>query len=204
MAWDLPTGRARTGLAADDTSRDADLTRSMQLSLALAERHCGRAFLLADEVESVSWPGARIPLRRYPVETIAKVTLDRAGLSPFRLDYDLDHDAGMVALRHHVSETRLFFHYVGGYETLPVDLDEALWAIFASIWDEQYGDTGDDGGLVTADSGLVKSITLFGVGSVTYEEAPSVAGTVGASAAMFVQPSTRLAWVLDSYARPQV
>ena len=205
MAWDIVTGRARVGLVDSDDTRDAQITPAMALALALGERHCNRIFSYGTDVQRFSYPGNRVYLRRYPVETVTKISLDKDGNNLIGGTWSVDEEIGQVELKSMSALPSVYVHYTGGYSAMPIELEEALWEIFGAIWDERYGESADDGGLAAAtDGGAIKQITLFGVGSIAFDAAPAPTATPGATATMFVNPATRLAWILDSFRRIEV
>ena len=96
MTWDLAAGKARLGIAAGDTTKDAFVTAALNASLALAESYCDRKFLYAAERATFNHPrGASLSLPRYPLEQITAVTGDTTGAA---IKYHMESGTGLVIL----------------------------------------------------------------------------------------------------------
>lgn len=154
--------RVRVGLEADDTSKDTEITAVKDTSFALMGNYCDRLFpLLETAVEKFThYTGESIPLKRYPINTIASI---------------VDQDGNTTTLYHFDSETGTIhldfagaFHqgtvtFSGGYDEdeLPSDLLMAFYSVFDQEWEISIG------GTVSA-SGQISSVTVQDVGTVRY------------------------------------
>lgn len=172
MTWDLQAGKARLGIAAGDTTKDAFVTAALNASLALAESYCDRKFLYAAERATFNHPrGASLSLPRYPLEQITAVTGDTTGAA---IKYHMESGTGLVILDGWAGGHKIAVDYAGGYKTLPDDLLLALWLIFDAVW-QSISQVGGAAGALDG----VKSLTVVDVGTVSYFEG----GASGASSA---------------------
>ena len=189
MAFDLAAARARIGLAAGDTSKDAQLTAALNASSALAERYCDRLFGYASATETfVQFAAREVQLERFPIVSVASVVADDATLSK----YQIDKKSGMILFEGGgVSALSLVVTYAGGYQTMPADLELSLWMIFDSVWPSVSGVAGTG-----ASSGAISRITVPDVGSISFDTGSnSAAGLNG------LVPDSAAA-ILDLYRRP--
>ena len=173
MTWDLQAGKARLGIAAGDTTKDAFVTAALNAALAIAESYCDRKFLYAAERATFNHPrGASLSLPRYPLEQITAVTGDTTGAA---IKYHMESGTGLVILDGWAGGHKIAVDYAGGYKTLPDDLLLALWLIFDSLYASisQVGATGGAAG-----GGAIKSISSAGT-SVTFDTSSGAAAASG-------------------------
>lgn len=129
MAFDLPAARARIGLVAGDTTRDAELTLAMNVALARAERFCNRNFTRRREVrEFLHFTGDTAQLHRYPLQAVHSIETD--GVVAVPTGYHIHNDGGRILFDAWQRCHRLVIDYTGGYNQLPADLELALWLLF--------------------------------------------------------------------------
>lgn len=178
MTWDLSAGKARLGIAAGDTTKDAFVTAALNGALALAEAYCDRRFMYASESVTFNHPhGMSLSLRRYPLETITAVTGDNASPS---IKYHMDVDTGLVILDGWAGGHQITVNYSGGFKALPDDLLLALWLIFDQVYGpiSQVGSTGGAAG-----GGAIRSISSGG-SKVDFFEATAGGGGSGGLAGL--------------------
>jgi len=167
MEFTLDTLRDRIGLEPADTSKDVELTFSMELVISLMERYLDRRLLIADEVEKFTHVIAnKISLIRYPIHSITSIN----GIK--HLGYHFGEETGIVHFDGAVLEHEVTVEYNGGYTVLPNDLVYAALLIFDATW-------GAIEGGATVAAGAISKVVLQDVGSVTY----NTGGTTGAVAA---------------------
>jgi len=169
MAYDLATARIRTGTTI--TPDDAAMQNILDTAMAFAERYCSRFFTNGIYVEEFRDIASRtIQLRAFPRIT-SIVIEDYKGKTIDISHIGLDTEIGIVYGGFLVGARALEVTYEGGYVTLPLDLEIALWGIFDSLYATMTATS------ITVAAGGVKSIRLDDVGSIGYDT--SVAGTGG-------------------------
>lgn len=173
MTFDLQAGKARLGIAAGDTTKDAFVTAALNAALAIAESYCDRKFMYAAERATFNHPhGMSLSLPRYPLEQITAVTGDTTGAA---IKYHMESGTGLVILDGWAGGHKITVDYAGGYKTLPDDLLLALWLIFDALWSSvsQVGSTGGAAG-----SGAIKQISSGGT-SVSFDTSSGAAVSGG-------------------------
>ncbi|MFS1865163.1 phage head-tail connector protein [Vibrio breoganii] len=153
MAFDLVTAKEK--LSITDTKQDALITATLSQVLVLVEKYCDRKFLFGQEEEHFYWmDGQReIVLERYPIQSVTSV-------SGVNIDFMVNHKMGRLEFRRGVTTKEAIVSYAGGYATLPIDLEMALWSTFMHVWG-----LGSGGAL-----GGVSRINISGVGSLSYTD----------------------------------
>ena len=171
MAFDLATARIRTGTTTAPT--DAELQSILDTALKLAERYCSRFFKNGTYVEEFRDRASRtLQLHAFP-EITSIVIEDYNGKALDISQIGLDTETGIVYGGFLAGARALEVTYQGGYVTLPLDLELALWGIFDNIYATMTATT------VTAAAGGVSSITLADVGTVKYSTAGASSGNGG-------------------------
>ena len=131
MAYELESARIRIGLAGDDASKDAEITASMSAALSYAERYCDRKFMKSIESEQFfHFSQCEVQLHRYPIDSVGLVDIDNTEVKNYRID--AVH--GRIVFDGRVSAKLLTIDYSGGYQTVPGDLEIALWRLFDAAW----------------------------------------------------------------------
>jgi hypothetical protein len=190
MTYDLATARARIGLPDSDTSKDPLLTAAMEAALALAETYCDRRFKLAAiEERVIHFVGNAAQLIRYPLKKIVTVIADGMTLEKYHMETNTGRVVGDGFLAAH----ELVIDYEGGYETLPADLELALWLVFDALWPGFSG-----AGAASSISG-VSSISVPDVGTLRFS-ADSAAGAGGSGTEYGLLPTSSVA-ILNMYRR---
>lgn len=176
----LPALRVRVGLAADDTSKDTEITLSWNQAFAVCETYCDRWFdFKDDEVERfVLSSRYSLLLKRYPLKEITYIQFDDG--VPWETDtYTIAEDRAGIVLRGPAGtgvgwgygNKPVTVKYAGGYQTLPVDLELAMMYAF----DETWKASGASSGTVAVDAPVTK-ISVVGVGSVDFGETKTSSG----------------------------
>ena len=179
--FDLST--AKTRLSITGTTQDAELQVALDTALAFAEQYCDRYFMYqANETEKfVHARSNTLSLKRYPIEMI------NSGAG----EHHYSQDSGVVYLHDNSFQHETTVDYNGGYKTLPLDLEFALWAVFDTVWGQMnnVGGTPSTGGAVKAISSAGQRVEFDTSGG-------SVAGVDAATGI----PSMALS-VLNNYVR---
>lgn len=185
--WDIATAKAYLGIEGD--SQNTAIAATMAAVLRTVEAYLDRGLLRADVTEIRSLNGNSCFLRWYPVDETSPITIDvtRAG-STLPLDaasYQLNGAMGLVASPAFIGADRVTISYVGGFETLPADLEWTLWQILAARWNSSQGNP--TASPAPVDAGSIKAVQLYGVGAVTYGDATgsTSSGTQGGELAPF-------------------
>ena len=165
MAWDLATGITRLGATAG--TDDLEVEKFMNLAMALAEKYCDRGIIFRQETARFYHVNARtLFLPRYPVENISRMNIHNKAHLHRALGQLIFHSQPIV-------HDEIEIEYDGGYryDSIPPDLELALWDIVSILW-TTYGSAAAGGGAAvgpTVALGAVKKRTIVGVGSVEYE-----------------------------------
>ena len=173
MTWDLQAGKARLGIAAGDTTKDAFVTAALNVALAAAEGYCNRKFLYAVERATFtheSWP--TFQLQRFPIEQVVSMTCDGTAISK----YHVQAGTGLVITDGIVGGHQVTIDYAGGFKSpLPADLLAALWMCF-DAWYPSISQVGSTG--AAAGGGAIRSISSGG-SKVDFFEASAGGGGGG-------------------------
>ena len=171
MAFDLATARIRTGTTT--TPDDTAMQNILDTAIAFAERYCSRYFKNATYVEEFRDRASRtLQLHAFPEITSIDIE-DSNGKTLDISHIGLDEERGIVYGGFFVGAKALTVTYQGGYVTLPLDLEMALWGIFDNI----YGDMTKTN--VTGSAGGISSVTLADVGTVKYNTSGSGSSSDG-------------------------
>lgn len=193
MAFDLASANVRLGI----TGKDALVTSALNAALAIVENYCDRRFLYKrDTVAFYDAHTRKLLLDRYPIVSIN--TISGKG-SPSQINpstYHVHNWAGMILFHGAPFFDELDIDYNGGYQTLPADLELALWMIFDALW-PSFNSTA---GATTVGGGAINSITVPDVGTIRFDNGSSGAnggagavGLISASAINILQPYRRVA-----------
>ena len=155
--FDLAAAKTRLGVA--DASQDAIITTAIDASMLIAENYCDRKFAYLDESEDINAAilTKSLQVKRVPIDSLEPVAVSKDGeeISGYYINYS----DGIIS--------RSIFYvgvytvaYKGGYETLPGDLETALWLIFDNVYMAQQYDPGRAGG--------PQKVQITGVGSIDY------------------------------------
>ena len=178
--------RARIGLVAGDTSRDAELLTARAVSIAFMENYCDRKFEFDQQRETTThFVGQAMHLKRYPIDHVYFVRdADQAVIN----DCHIDQERGIIFFDRGIARHKIDVFYEGGYKEFPNDLLAAFWMIF----DQQIA----TGGGVGLAAGEIQSVTLADVGTVRYATGAAAAEAGGAG---FLPDSA--AALLEAYCR---
>ena len=182
--------RVRAGLLNTDTSKDAELTASINAVVRLAEQYCNRKFMHSTDKEMFTHEaGKSLQLHRIPVINV----LDTGTKIPTHLS----KESGVLFLDGWNGEHEVEVFYEGGYTdaTLPADLELAFLMMFDGVYSSFKGSGG--GASVPAGGGAISSISIPDVGTIKYTGSTPAAAS-GASAASAIIPAGAMA-VLDMY-----
>jgi hypothetical protein len=187
MAFDLATAKTRLGITG--TAQDALITSACNAALAAAENYCDRRFLY--KRDSVSFYDARsrkLSLDRYPIVSINTISAKGSGSVLDTSTYHVHNWSGMILFHGAPFFDELDIDYNGGYQTLPADLELALWMIFDGVW-PIYSSNGG-GGAATAGGapGAITSISVPDVGTLRFDNSASNGGGSGANGAFGLIP----------------
>jgi hypothetical protein len=156
MTYNIETARIRIGLESTDTSKDVELTASMEASLNFAEKYCDRLFMFQiDTAELIHFIDNDIQLHRYPLVGVSSMMADG---NLINVDYHLQKNTGRLILDSQIYAHELIVNYSGGYSTLPSDLEMALWRLFDSIWSVASSTTSS----APVGGGAIKAISSSG------------------------------------------
>jgi hypothetical protein len=214
MPLDPATLKARLGIDASDTSKDAVIDVVAGQAQGLAENYCDRGFDVADQAEDFPNTASSAQLFRYPVTAVTgfwrllhqngvPLAEDRGGDVTI---YRLDKARGIVwpggwgwASN---PDAQLHIEYTGGLETWPPDLDWAVTAIFDLLWAETPGGGVEPGAGGATAFDVVKRFSVVGAYSVelgSSGDAGSTSGGGGDNSWGLLPPS--ITSVLDGYRR---
>lgn len=199
MAWDLATAYDRTG-ATSSPENDLELQMAMDVALTSVETYLDRKLLLAEETETFIYPGpvATLSLVRYPISDVASVVLDGTAAT----DFKVRKQTGQLMFGCRRTPSEIVVEYEGGYQTLPAALEWALWTLFDAVWSEAQAVSAGAGSTIVEGSGELKQITIFGVGSMSYDVGSTVvSGGEGGATAALLNPSDRFSSLLEMYRR---
>ena len=183
MAFDLATARIRTGTTTDPV--DAQMEAILGTAMAIAEKYCSRIFRYVSTIENFKDLASRtVQLSAQPEVSINSVT-NGTIVAPID-SYNVDDVTGVLFGSFFTGKDGISVDYSGGYVTLPLDLELALWGIFDNVYGQMIKTT------VTAAAGGISSVTLADVGTVKYDTGAG-ASTGGA----FITPTTEA--ILDLY-----
>jgi hypothetical protein len=162
---------------------------ALDAALAIAETYCDRFFMEADEVETIiPVNGNTLKVHRYPITSVASIT-EVHGTGTFSASH-IDKKAGVVYMDSHGWSHEATITYKGGYATLPLDIELALFDIFMAVWNATPGAGAAVGGAVTVSgTGAIRSISVPDSGTIQYFDPATTAsssGAVGAGASRFL------------------
>jgi hypothetical protein len=183
--FDLLTAHSRLGLT--DASKDYYVNLGIATALAIAEKYCDRNFMQATETAKFYYVvGETLQLSRYPITAVTSIS-GSSGSTLNTNSYKVNLGAGQIIFNGIAVDQELDVTYSGGYTTLPLDLELALWSIFDAIWTATPG-AGAAIGSVVSTTGKIKSVSVPDVGRIDYEtsSSSSAAGTVGSLGVGFI------------------
>jgi hypothetical protein len=189
MAFDLATAKARTGIQPVDYSKDVLLQSALDAALGIAEQYCDRKFLDGDEVETLTPVHLGVlSLHRYPVATVTSITLAHNGIALLSTDWHVGKNSGLVYVDGLPASHEVTVTYHGGYNTLPADLELALFLVFDAVWAVTPGGGKTAGAGSVGATGAIKSVSTPDVGSVSYYDPTQSAAAASAKtgAGMFL------------------
>ena len=135
----------------------------MAAAMAVAERWCDRGieYQAAEVTDLYRHCGRVARLWRYPIETVATVTVDGDAVT----DYTILADRGSLLLDGSQVGDVVQITYEAGYQVadIPADLELALWSIFDSVLQGLSG----EGGF----SDAIRGAVITGVGTINYDTA---------------------------------
>lgn len=171
-------GTAKTRLGITGTAQDALLTTALNAALAVAEQYCDRRFLYKrDTVAFYDAKNRALILSRYPIDTINSITSKASGAAVDSSGYHVHHWNGMIYFHGAPFFDEIQIDYTGGYQTLPADLELALWLILDTLWPSLSGS-----GAAAAGGGAIKAIRSNGA-SVEYDTSGNAGGGIASASA---------------------
>ncbi len=198
MAFDLATANTRLGLTAGP--QDALVTSALNAALAAAENYCDRRFLYKrDTVAFYDARSNKLLLDRYPIVSVNTIANKGSGSLIDASTYHIHDWAGMVIFHGTPFFHELDIDYTGGYQTLPADLELALWIIFDAMWPLYSANSGGGGGAGGV-SGAISSISVPDVGTLRFDTGSSGSGTGGGAGAVGLIASSAIN-LLEPYRR---
>jgi len=196
------------GIVPGDTTNDEELTRSLNMAGDVIETYLDRVIAKREVLER--WPHhfGTVILHQPQVDPDADVTVYlnkviQSGYSIFLMRDNLAYLSRQGYRPDMPMDWRGFDNvsvtYTAGYDPLPSDLADAIVYTAAAY----YGaiGTGQFPGGSTGGSGELKSLTLYDVGSVSYDVASSSGGTGGGSVSGSGYISDAVAEMLQPYMR---
>jgi hypothetical protein len=167
MAWDLATAKVKVG----GTYSDAEITLAMDMTEDVIEKYCDRIFIqeTADE-QTLNFYSWQTQVKHYPISSITDITLDGISVDP--TTYTVDQTRGAIQFNTVIYAKSLLVSLIGGYATLPYDLELAFWQVFGEVWMLQTATLG-------ASTQTIKAMKIDGVGQVTYDTGATAATTNG-------------------------
>jgi hypothetical protein len=185
--------KAFLGIDPGDTTSDTELSRALDLAGITTETYLDRIIVKREVTEFFQAQFASIILHHTPVDLTAGVvvTADGAELSGYSGYLDR-------ARLCHLSNTGERFDvpldwriyndvtvaYTAGYDPVPADLAQALVYTSAGLYSSE-GTGAEPGGA----SGAVKSMSLYDVGSMSFDVGSSSGSADGAYATGFITPT---------------
>ncbi len=189
MPWTLDQAKVYLEISPGDTSKDVLIQGVMDTTLLEVETKLQRGLFLArTTARFYDVDYRKILLPRYPITQVWGING-----SPTPSGLIVHYHTGWLEWPDCLNTDYIEVDYEGGYASLPLDLERALWSAFLTLWgntDETTGapGVGDGGGVVTPGSGDVKDVTVFDAFKISYD----------------VGSSTSSAEALDSLAQDQV
>ena len=144
----------------------------------------------------------KLLLDRYPVVSVNSITPKGSGSALLDSSSYHIHDwAGMVIFLGTPFFDELDIDYTGGYQTLPADLELALWIIFDAMWPLYSANSGGGGGAGAGGvPGAISSISVPDVGTLRFDTGSSGSGTGGGAGAVGLIASSAIN-LLEPYRR---
>lgn len=162
--FDLATAKIRLGITGN--AQDAQVQLALDTAMAVAERHCDRRFAYSSDVAKFyNFEGDTLFLPRYPLEAV----FFTRGLPE---TIKVHHRLGTVEIGAYFRADEIEVNYSGGYQTLPPDLELALWGVFDVLYP---GVAGQGAG------GSIESVTIPDVGTIRYSTTAPVVPAVDAN-----------------------
>ena len=186
MAWDVTTAKTVLGIDAGDTSKDVAIQQALDVVMSTVEKAVGRGLLYARETVYLPTRLRTVLLPRYPVAVVH---------SPAIEFMHKNGQNGIVVLANAGTEPQTVVDYEGGYDPLPVDLEQAMWEIFLFVWTTINTTTGfpseSSGGAATIvqGTGEVSRVSLADFGSISFD-----VGATVASSSYDITAATRAEW----------
>lgn len=181
MSWDLDTAKIYLGISGSEN--DESLQAAMDTTLAAVETVLARSILFSEDTATFYQEHLQtILLPKFPVKQVLTVggeTMDDTWL--------LNSSVGTLLLPCMQYFSELSIVYEGGYETLPLDLERAMYEALAYLWGQTNPDTGapENGGLETdpgGASGEVSRVTIQDFGSVSFDTGAGLSGEAASKA----------------------
>ena len=193
------------GIDPGDTTNDEALTRAINMAGDIVENYLGRVVTKREVLER--WPHhfGTVTLRNLEVDPTANVTVYlngvvQSGYSIFLMNGGLAYLTRQDGRPDVPMDWRAFDQvsvtYTAGYDPLPSDLANAIVWTAALIYQSEGTGTTPGGG----SSGDVKSMTIYDVGSMTYDVGGSSGNSSGIIGSPGVIPDTA-AQLLTHYKR---
>lgn len=185
MAWTLAQARIYLGLPVPPGPEDELIQRVLDETQVAVESALGRQLFLlraTDRFYNVNTDSLLLP--RIPIKEVHAI--DFQGVNPAGSAFGSGMDnlqihksVGWISSPEFYGQDQVNVDYEGGWETLPVPLEQAMWSAFLTRYDEH--DTngapprGGQGTTTISGSGEVSRVTIADLGTITYDVGSSSA-----------------------------
>ena len=204
MAWTRAQAKLYLGLpATPDPILDPLIDQVLLETLQAVQGALGRELFLArNTVRFYNVNVEQLQLPRPPIVTIHAI--DYAGVSPagsaFGTGTDnlqIHHKEGWIRSMDFCGRREINVDFEGGFDPLPVDLEQDMWSAFLTRYDEKdQANAGappraGQGSSVISGSGDVSRVTIQDLGTITYD----VGATVTASDVADADARLKYGWL---------
>lgn len=205
MAWTVEQARIYLGLdppTGPPSSGPEDVLIQLVLdeTLAAVQGVLGRELELARQTDNFYLVTSdTILLPRFPIVTIHAI--DRNGVTPAGSVFGgtdtliVQNEVGWITSPEFAGALEVSVDYEGGYDTLPLDLEQDMWSAFLTRYGDKDPTTGAPPiagqGTVTSGSGDVSSVTIADFGTIKYD----VGSTVSAGETSEATVAAQYGWL---------
>jgi len=176
----LDTLKVFLGIDPSDTSQDAELDAALQQAIVAVETWLDRIVIKRSVEEYFPYHFGTVQLHEYPVDTSVDVVVTKDGVAD--ANYIPWLQRGKMSYLSRIGShydtpmdwrkfSQVVITYTAGYDPLPLDLANAIVWTAAAIKDS-FGTGVIPGG----SSGDVKSMSIYDVGSISYDVGVSSGG----------------------------
>jgi hypothetical protein len=174
---DPATLRVRAGLAADDDSRDNEITLAARLSQEMLEAYLDRELTFGKRVEFFTHDrGPTLTLAAYPVD--GDVIVRGVDDSAIPDSFHVARSTGLVQLDWINGTHEIEVEYHGGFELPPAAIGTAILVGFDYVWANVINAAG-----MVQGAGAIKSLSVPDVGTVSFFDGSGASGDGGGDGA---------------------